>query len=403
MVKVLAVAAALAVCAAGQAPPRRTIQLASKTPADTFSLPGSVWTDINSFVFLVAFDLKSPGAINTAYPSRFSQLNSYPQLFSAGQTWGAQTFPALQQLASLLAKGDIRKQMADLGAALAERTTNARRAKTDFDRAFARVNSTLTSLVPLTNKVSQQAQQLESAARVAIAEYDTHHYPENPWINVGPHLSDVSKSIGLLQGQWGALTSDLKDLQQLMSNNRLDDVDVDIGLATWDDIARTAAGFVAGIPTDQKYLSGDNYYDNCPLNTDALYQLQNFFLMDRNFVLAATSTGLVMAGSPSNATQWQFRKVSHGWWSISNGASGSGKLLDVENNGSDFPPVMAAAGPFSGQLWRCMSTEKPGWFRLVNAFNGELRSLDTYSNTFAAYMAKTDNLSGQYWRLGPVR
>ena len=60
--------------------------------------------------------------------------------------------------------------------------------------------------------------------------------------------------------------------------------------------------------------------------------------------------------------------------------------------------VSSVPGQFTGQWWRCLPTEYPEWFRFINAFLGEFRSLDTYSNTYEAFMATTENRSGQYWR-----
>ncbi len=218
----------------------------------------------------------------------------------------------------------------------------------------------------------------------------------NPWVSIGPNLSDVQQALGLMNGQWNALLSDLQDLQRLLAGNRLDDVDIDVGLLTWEDITRTAGGFVAHLPQQRKYLSGDNYYDNCSFSETGAYLLKNSFLNSQDVVLGAELTGNKVRMMPRTSVanpaqvQWQFRKMGRGWWKLVNRARGEGFALDTS--------YLAATGGYSGQFWRCMPTEAPGWVRLINAFNGEMKSLDTYSNNWHAFMADTENRSGQYWR-----
>jgi hypothetical protein len=74
---------------------------------EILKLPESVWTDINRFVFLVAFDVYQPGVSKVAYQHHLSQLDSYRELYAACRQWGQQTFPVLQKLAAELAKDDI--------------------------------------------------------------------------------------------------------------------------------------------------------------------------------------------------------------------------------------------------------------------------------------------------------
>lgn len=160
----------------------------------------------------------------------------------------------------------------------------------------------------------------------------------------------------------------------------------------------TAGQFVANIPQQQKYLSGENYYDNCPLDYNINYLMRNSFLIQKKFALSLEQDSSIlkmMPYTPYNQNNypnqdWRFAKMGRGWWKITNRAKGYGYAVDTG--------VMAPSGNFSGQAWRCMPTQAPGWVRLINSHTGELKSLDINSNTFQAYMADTGNMPGQYWQ-----
>lgn len=382
---------------------KRTVNLSAGKAGEALKIPQSVWTNINSFVFLIGFDVNgAPGAVNLEYTKRFGQMKAYPDLQTATRQWGQETFPLLQRMATELSRADIKNLLSGMMAAFNRRKTDPSGAQNEFEQKLAELIRRFNSLGQLSASINQQFEKLDRASKAAILEYKSRNFPENQWVSIGPKLNDVLQALGLMNGQWGALQSDLKDLQKLMANNKLDDIDIEVGLLTWDDITRSASGFVTNIPQQQRYLSGDNYYDNCPLLDNAYYQLKNSFLNNQDVVLGVDQDGSKLKmmsrdGSGANNSfrqHWQFRKAGQGWWKITNRSRGDGFALDTSK--------MARTGNYSGQLWRCMPTEMAGWVRLINSFNGELKSLDTYSNTWEAFMADTENRSGQYWRFVKV-
>ncbi|MGA9771218.1 MAG: hypothetical protein WBV94_19445 [Blastocatellia bacterium] len=385
---------------------KRSVDLSAGKAAEAFKIPQSVWSNINNFVFLIGFDTQGePGAVNVEYSKRFGQLKTYPALRAATRKWGQESFPLLQNFAKELAKGDVKTMLSELNAAFNKRKSDPVAAKREFDQKFATLNQKFTLLAGMSQRATEQFKQLDAASRAAILEYKSHNFPENQWIVIGPKLDDVQRAFGLMNGQWGALISDLKDLQKIVSNNQLDDIDIEVGLLTWDDIARSANGFVTDIPVQQRYLSGDNYYDNCPLlgSANNYFLVINSFLESKNYVLGMDGDKIKMMSRPAGRTtaahmEWKFVKAGQGWWKIINRSKGDSFAVDSATHGSGYVPRLTPKGSYSGQLWRCMTTQASGWVRLINSFNGEYRSMDTYSDSFEAFMANTENRSGQYWR-----
>ena len=387
--------AALLLCMVPISAQQRPIDLGAAKVATTFDVPKTVWTDINSFVFLVGFDAYTPGATNTAYPSRFGKLASYPRLHAAARKWGTSTFPRLNQIASRLANGDIKALLTALDNSMRKRKSDPVAAQTEFDTNYKALHERFATLKDLTATSTAEAHELNNAGRAAIAEYERQKFPENQWAKIGPRLNDVQSALALMNGQWGALISDLDDVRQRMAKDNLVGLDIRIGLRTWDEIQQSASGFVTDMPTQQKYLTGSNYYDNCPFDEKAFYAMTNLFLSGQDLALGMDGArDLKMTPRPKGTrdfrVEWQFRKLGSGWFRIENVARGALFALDTGK--------MAATGAFTGQYWRCMPTENVGWVRLINSFQGEFHSLDTYSNTHQAYMATTTNQSGQFWR-----
>lgn len=379
--------------------PKRTVNLGAGKAGEVLKIPQSEWNNINSFVFLIGFDVNGvPGAVNLEYAKRFGQMKAYPDLRAATRQWGSVTFPLLQRLAQELSKSDIRDLLTRLNAAFNRRKADPGGAQQEFQQTFIELNRKFRELSDLSASVKQQFENLDRASNAAIQEYRSRNFPENKWVSIGPKLSAVQQAIGLMNGQWGALLADLQDLQRLMANNQLDDIDIEVGVLTWNDIMLSARGFITNIPQQQKYLSGENYYDNCPLLDTAFYLMKNSFLSKQNFVLGLEQDSRTLQMRPRGAPntdlsfrqQWRFIKIGQGLWRITNRAKGDGYALDTG--------TLALKGAYTGQYWRCMPTESPGWVRLVNSFTGELKSLDTYSDTFKAHMADTGNLTGQYWQ-----
>lgn len=385
---------------------KRSVDLSAGKAAEAFNIPQSVWSNINNFVFLIGFDTQGgPGAINVEYAKRFSQLKSYPRLRAATRKWGEETFTLLQDLARELSKGRIKTLLSELNAAIDKRRTDPTGGQQEFERKFTALNQEFALLAGLSQRATEQFKELDAASKAAIEEYKNRNFPDNQWITIGPKFDDLQRAFGLMNGQWGALTSDLNDVRKLVSNNRLDDIDIEVGLLTWDDVTRSANGFVTNIPTQREYLSGNNYYNNCSIlgTPNTYFLIINSFLESKNHVLGADGDKLKMMFRPPGQTtaarmEWKFIKAGNGWWKIINRAKGESFAVDSATQGSGYVPRLTPIGPYSGQLWRCLPSGQNGWVRLINSFNGELKSMDTYSDTFDAFMDNTNNRSGQYWK-----
>ncbi len=62
---------------------------------------------------------------------------------------------------------------------------------------------------------------------------------------------------------------------------------------------------------------------------------------------------------------------------------------------------MGNTGSYSGQFWQLIPLDN-GYYRLINAYLGIQRSLDTYSGEDnALFMGETGNYSGQLWKITP--
>jgi hypothetical protein len=186
----------------------------------------------------------------------------------------------------------------------------------DFEEKFTRLNQRFNQFGELSATITQQFSKLEKASRAAITEYKSRNFPENQWVKLGPKLDDVQTALGLMNGQWNALKSDLTDLQKLMANQQLDDVDIEVGLLTWEDITASAKGFVTNIPAQRKYLTGENYYDDVPLSEDSYYLIINALMdseMNRGVLIPADNNLVIVplwTSLPSDTRkEWDFAKT----------------------------------------------------------------------------------------------
>src|SRR5271155_1913670 len=150
---------------------QRPLDLSAPKAEATFDVPKAVWTDINSFVFLVALDSYTPGATNTAYPSRFGKLASYPRLRAAARKWGTTTFPRLNEIAGQLANGEIRTRLTALDNSIKKRSSDPAAAQAEFDLNFKILRQRFKTLKELTVTTTTEAEELNNAGRTAIAEY----------------------------------------------------------------------------------------------------------------------------------------------------------------------------------------------------------------------------------------
>jgi hypothetical protein len=110
-------------------------------------------------------------------------------------------------------------------------------------------------------------------SNAVIAEYKKRNFPNSPWVNIGPKLDDVQLAMGSMVGRWNMLTSNLAYLQKTLvlpagasDIPELYDLDIKVGLSAWDEVVERAKAFHSNAPAQLKYLSGQNYYEECPLD-----------------------------------------------------------------------------------------------------------------------------------------
>jgi hypothetical protein len=404
--------------ASAQGPPR---------VGDVLTLPESVWTNINRFVFLVAFDVYGSGITQVPYEHHLSKLDSYKELVLACRQWGLETFPALQKIAADLAKDDIggmlvaMKNASEGIAAIAAGRGNPGQLashRSVFETQSAALEKRFAALSALSDTATGQMDRLRKASKATIYEYKLRKLPPTEFVEVGANPDAVLAALNAENGSWTWLLSDVKELRrrvgQAQSTAGAEAIYAQIGLDTWKDIARAAQGFMTDIPRQQRFLSGDNYYDNCgPVVEGRQYALSNLFGGLR--VLSLDGMGFTPGpklrlwnitsgmGGPASG-KWQFRKIYKGWWRITNAIYGDAKALDGGKEWVGVVPI----GNFSGQYWRFLPAGNQGGCRLINSFLGDLSSLTTMitgrergnnSPIFEVNLADTTGGQNQQWKL----
>ncbi len=351
--------------------PGSSVVLGAPPGEERFAVPPQAWADLNGLVFLIAFDVDgAPGAVNVEYARRFRSLAAHARLRAAARQFGSETYSLLLRITQELS----RPESVGLGARLAPQSAPMARG-------------------------TQQLAELEYALAAAVSQYRRRGFAESEWVTLGPPLGDAQRALDLVQGQWRALVSDVASLQRLLGSE--DELDHEVAQNTWTKVTAAASAFAAHMPAHARVLRGEHYYDQCPVKEGVSYALVNDFLDKEGMALALVGSELRMARRParsSPAFAWRFRKVGQGWWKLENLAHGGALALDVASHGEHHVARLAPVKNVSGQLWRCLPSRSSGWSRLSNAFQGELRSLDTYRDTLRGFMANTEHRSGQYWR-----
>ncbi|MBK8047181.1 MAG: RICIN domain-containing protein [Anaerolineales bacterium] len=379
-------------------------------PAQAAQLQEDDWTAINRFVFLIAFDSYLPEITNVQLAARFHQLQSYQDLVDVTRNWRTYTFPTLQLLAAALASGDVDAQLAALQVALDGKARVPGLPPEDPAAILAALQNQLDDIVRMSNAIDRELASFDSTLQLALRQYAARQFPANPWVAIGPPLDEVEQALELVRGKWHALRSDLTSMRDevaRMAGEDALDLDLDLGVATrtWDDITTQAQSLIADGQRQRQVLTGADYYEHCPFEEGSWYRLRNRFLASKDHVLTLNGARLKMApvsAGGDSRQEWQFQRVGQGWWRVISRSLGDTQAMDVVNDGKAFPLTMVTDKGTSGQFWRCLPTQHNGWFRLVNLFNGEMLSLDTYSDTYGAHMAASENRSGQYWAMEEV-
>lgn len=412
-----------------------TVDFSPGQASQLFDLPVSMWSNINQFAFLVCLD--EPG-VKATLNDRLSQLGGYPELRSSCQVWGSTTFSKLQALATELASGEMKQLLLQLQASLNNMSSNTSGARGEFDQAANNVSKKLTTLSELSQQVNQQSMAFKNASDTVIGQYRKINPPDSSWVNIGPKMEDVGLAMGTMVGRWNMLTSNLAYLRKTVALPagtvgvpQLYDLDVEVGLNAWDEVSQRARHFLADMPAQNNYLSGVNYYENCPLDENKWYLMTNSFLSEKSYVFTAQRHGQLPTTPQHNARtimkpraqqndqvdynetgsqQWRFHRYGKGWWGIeSRIRNDTGyPAVFLLGNAAQVERVMQVPGAAVAKnyWWRCLETDESGWFRLANATLGDLKILDTYNNPdvfFPGFMGDTkENYSGQFWKLEPA-
>jgi hypothetical protein len=94
-----------------------------------------------------------------------------------------------------------------------------------------------------------------------------------------------------------------------------------------------------------------------------------------------------------------------GFYRITNVFGGTGKSLDVVNDGTNDRLRVTKSGHFMGQYWRITPVKEcEGCYRLTTQWRGTGFSLEVVSadDNTQLRLTKTGDLTGQYWHLTPI-
>jgi len=394
---------------------------------DILKLPESVWTNINRFVFLVAFDVYEPGVTKVPYERHLSKLDSYAELRAACRQWGQETFPALQKIAADLARDDIGNMLVAMknaseaiDAIAAGRGDPGQLAnhRNVFDTQSRALEARFIALGTISETATRQMDRLRTASRATISEYKRRKLPPTEFVEVGADPDAVLSALNAANDSWAWLLFDVQELRRRIGKAQSDAgtaaIYAKIGLTTWKEIARIAQGFMTNVPHQQRFLSGDNYYDNCgPVVEGRQYALSS--LEAGQHVLSLDGMGfdpgpklrlwtlISGMGGPASG-KWRFSKIEKGWWRIINVVYGNAKALDGGPESAGVVPL----GAFSGQYWRFLPVGNQGGCRLINSYLGDLSSLtalitgrEAQNNRpiFEVKLAATTGGRNQQWKL----
>ena len=425
---------------------------------ELFRADPNVWTGINRFVFTVGFDRYPPQAADATMFDDFSTIPVYPKLRDACRQWGSHTFGDLQLLASELSKGDMRRLLTDLKSAVDRRRTDPVGAERAFNATAGALVRKLGQWEALTASVKRDLHSLSTLTLAADVQrrntpafkkpaggyaYGQELRERDEWYRknvigkaAAPQLGAVVSPLAAMNDHWAALASDLAALKTEM-DGRLDSRDpsdlaisIEIGLTTWEAVETAAKRFVTDAAAERKYLTGENYYDECPIKDKSYYVIQSnsgvfqqvpefrgYVISPKNakdmrqftdlppdsITLGAFPLGPAKKVDFTQLDGWMFERQGGGWWRIayqwSTMTRGPGEidthrlLLDVSQGGyglgrdktepkryfalmSNYTTNISGSQYPPGQYWRCMPTGKPGCYRLYSAFLGASRCLD---------------------------
>jgi hypothetical protein len=397
---------------------------------EILKLPQSVWTDINRFVFLVALDIYSPGSAQPAYQEHLKKLETSQELYWACVGWGRDGFPALQRFAEDLAKDDIRNMLEAMHTASDGIAAGGGDPGHVFETQSQALEARFKTLSEIAQNLTFYVDRLQKASKATIYESKRRQIPLTGFVEVGADPDRAQSAIEAAANRWKWLLSDVQELRRLVGQARSADSEKEkalyasIGLDTWKDIATNARGFLTDVPRQQRFLSGDNYYDDCGVVEGKWLKLHNLsvgfgrgwlslgFPPGKNFGYDFDAQLRLAGVNHEVAMSWRFRKVGKGWWMVTNEAGGDSRLLNgFEGQGPEPTVRLAVAHSFSGvhyrdgQYWRFLPLGNLGGCRVINSYLGYLSSLTARrwpgrdGPSYDVIMARTTNELNQQWRI----
>lgn len=371
---------------------------------DFMKVPQDVWTNINRFVFLVALDANvEPG---TPEYQRRNALASWAQVYAAGQQWARETFPALQQLAAELAKDDIRGRlqlMLQAAEAIAQGRDDQR---APFEAVATAIEKRITGLLAISASTREQIGRLDAASRAVRTEYQQRPTPDPALLEIEIRAERASEALRAATNAWSGLQSDVKELRRVVGAAQKVDPDLyaRIGIVRWADVVRDAKGFLTDMKTQQRYLTGEDYYDNCGVEEGRSYALSGNPITGGSAYLGALGRSGDLGGSfihlfdnADALALWQFKKLGKGWWQIHNQAWGEHFALDGGKGGAALVPVNPPPTT-TGQFWRALPVRENRcyWF---NSFEGAGYALEAKETR---PRSRPPLPSGRGWEIRPT-
>ena len=100
---------------------------------------------------------------------------------------------------------------------------------------------------------------------------------------------------------------------------------------------------------------------------------------------------------------WKFTSMGNGYYRMTTKWQGTGKSLDVINDGKNNNVQLAKSGGYTGQFWK-VTPIGGGYYRLTTYFQGAGKSLDVINDgkNNKVHLSNTGNYTGQFWKLAKL-
>ncbi|CAF1446304.1 unnamed protein product [Rotaria sordida] len=97
---------------------------------------------------------------------------------------------------------------------------------------------------------------------------------------------------------------------------------------------------------------------------------------------------------------WKITPIGNGFYRLTTMWQGDGKSLDIVNDGTNNRPILAATGAYTGQFWKITPIVN-GYYRLTTQWQGDGKSLDIVNDgtNNRPILATTGAQPGQYWKI----